>query len=142
MISKNATIMRPWQRNSRTSRGRRGWGGGPGGWRGGANLAARKGTSPRRGLAPRSPCRPRDSRAADVPALSDRAAFFAVAELWPAPPAATNQGIQKNDTIRAVAEGDKPAVSVSGKQMAEVVNMLRGKVGTPVRLTVIPADAK
>jgi len=67
---------------------------------------------------------------------------FYVADIVPASPAATSQHVQRNDTILAIAEGDRPSVAVAGKPLAEVVNMIRGKIGTPVRLSMIPADAK
>jgi SpoVK/Ycf46/Vps4 family AAA+-type ATPase len=46
-----------------------------------------------------------------------------------------------NDRVTGVADGDAAFVDCAGLKLDKVVNMIRGKKGTPVRLQVIPAGA-
>jgi len=74
--------------------------------------------------------------------LSAKDGKIYVSDLVPASPAAKSKRIHQDDTILAIAQENQPAVPVTGKPLAEVVNMIRGKVGTQVRLSVIPAGSK
>jgi thiol-disulfide isomerase/thioredoxin len=48
--------------------------------------------------------------------------------------------VHARDRITAVAEGDGLPVSIRGKSIEEVVALIRGKSGSEVRLTIVPAD--
>ena len=50
-------------------------------------------------------------------------------------------GLKVGDRITAVAQGSKEYVDVREMRLDKVVEMIRGKKGTRVRLLVIPADA-
>jgi thiol-disulfide isomerase/thioredoxin len=62
-----------------------------------------------------------------------------VHKVLPATPAAQSNGINPDDQVVAVAEGDEKSVDVTGMKIAKVVGMIRGPKGTTVRLTIIPA---
>jgi thiol-disulfide isomerase/thioredoxin len=57
----------------------------------------------------------------------------------PDTPAAASGGLHDRDQVLAMAEGDGAAVKLDGRGVGEVATMLRGKRGTTVRLTVVPA---
>ncbi|MHB8524447.1 MAG: PDZ domain-containing protein [Limisphaerales bacterium] len=59
----------------------------------------------------------------------------------PDTPAAASNALKKNDRIIAIAQGDAAPVETSGKGVAQVVQMIRGPIGSAVRLTIIPAGA-
>ena len=65
--------------------------------------------------------------------------------LLPAPaapgPAATQGELKVEDRISAVAQGNDPFVDVVDMKLDKVVDMIRGKKGTTVRLQVIPSGA-
>lgn len=61
--------------------------------------------------------------------------------LTPGGPAELGKQLKPNDKIVAVGQGDAEPVDCVGMKLSEVVDMIRGKKGTEVRLTVIPADA-
>jgi cytochrome c biogenesis protein CcmG/thiol:disulfide interchange protein DsbE len=63
-----------------------------------------------------------------------------VAQLLPDGPAAVSKELKENDTIVAVAEGDRPSVDVEGMRLSEIVRLIRGQPGSEVRLTVVPAN--
>jgi len=56
-------------------------------------------------------------------------------------PAALSKQLHPNDRIVAVAQGNGEAVDVVEMRLNKVVQLIRGKRGTPVTLTVIPADS-
>jgi carboxyl-terminal processing protease len=56
-------------------------------------------------------------------------------------PAQKSKQLKENDRIIAVAQGTNEAVDVVEMKLNKVVEMIRGRKGTEVRLTIIPADA-
>ncbi|MDW2982863.1 MAG: carboxy terminal-processing peptidase [Rhodanobacter sp.] len=73
--------------------------------------------------------------------LQPRDDYTQVRELVPAGPAAKSGRIQVGDRIVGVGQGDSgPIVDVIGWRLDDVVNLIRGKKDTTVRLEVIPAD--
>ena len=68
--------------------------------------------------------------------------YVTVLNVLPGGPAAVNGQLNANDRIIAVGEGKsgKP-VDVIGWRLDDVVQIIRGKVGTTVRLQVLPAGA-
>jgi carboxyl-terminal processing protease len=65
--------------------------------------------------------------------------YAKIAELVPGGPAERSGNIKVNDRISAVAQGDSQFVDCVGMKLDKVVDMIRGKKGTTVRLQVIPA---
>jgi carboxyl-terminal processing protease len=73
--------------------------------------------------------------------LQARDDYTQIRELVPAGPAAKSGKIHVGDRIVAVGQGDKGAmVDVIGWRLDDVVNLIRGKKDTVVRLEVIPAS--
>lgn len=68
--------------------------------------------------------------------------YVTVLNVLPGGPAAVNGTLGANDRIISVAEGKngKP-VDVIGWRLDDVVQIIRGKVGTTVRLSILPAGA-
>jgi len=56
-------------------------------------------------------------------------------------PAQKSKQLKENDRIIAVAQGTNEPVDVVEMKLNKVVEMIRGRKGTEVRLTIIPADA-
>jgi len=76
-------------------------------------------------------------------ALSVKDGKVFVSKVLPDTPAALSNSINTNDRIIAVAEGDEEPVDVTGaKNVASVVGMIRGPIGTTVRLTIVPDGKK
>jgi len=67
--------------------------------------------------------------------------YTIVVTLIPGGPAALSGKLKPNDKIIAVAQGDEEPLDVVDLRIDRVVKHIRGKKGTEVRLTVIPADA-
>ncbi|HEX2495176.1 MAG TPA: carboxy terminal-processing peptidase [Steroidobacter sp.] len=68
--------------------------------------------------------------------------YITVLNVLPGGPAAINGALNANDRIIAVGEGKKgKLVDVIGWRLDDVVQIIRGKVGTTVRLQVLPAGA-
>jgi carboxyl-terminal processing protease len=67
--------------------------------------------------------------------------FTRVEEILPGGPAALAKTLGKGDLIVAVAQGDKEPVDTVEMKLSRVVDMIRGEVGTEVRLTVIPVSS-
>jgi carboxyl-terminal processing protease len=68
--------------------------------------------------------------------------YVTVLNILPGGPAAVNGVLNANDRIIAVGEGRKgKLVDVIGWRLDDVVQIIRGKVGTTVRLQVLPAGA-
>ena len=62
-----------------------------------------------------------------------------VTKVLPNTPSARSNSVNVNDQIVAIAEGDERPVDVTGTtDVAKVVGLIRGPVGTVVRLTIIP----
>ena len=57
-------------------------------------------------------------------------------------PAAVSGTLKPNDRITGVGQGPEgPVTDVSGWRLDDVVELIRGKAGTAVRLQVLPAGA-
>lgn len=67
--------------------------------------------------------------------------YTVVKELIAGGPAQRGGVLQKEDKIIAVAQGDGEPVDVVDLRIDKVVKLIRGKKGTEVRLTIIPASA-
>jgi carboxyl-terminal processing protease len=67
--------------------------------------------------------------------------YTKIVSMVPGGPAAKSKLLKPNDRIVAVAQGDGEAVDVVEMRLNKVVQMIRGKRGTAVTLTVIPADS-
>jgi carboxyl-terminal processing protease len=68
--------------------------------------------------------------------------YVTVLNVLPGGPAAVNGTLSANDRIIAVGEGRKgKLVDVIGWRLDDVVQIIRGKVGTTVRLQILPAGA-
>lgn len=73
--------------------------------------------------------------------LSSEDGYCVVKELMPGSPASLSKQIQVNDKIVAVAQGSQEAEDVIGMPLRKIVNKIRGKKGTALVLTIVPADA-
>ena len=67
--------------------------------------------------------------------------FAKIETLVPGGPAQTDGRLKVGDKITAVAQGGADYVDVRDMRLDKVVEMIRGKKGTHVRLLAIPADA-
>jgi carboxyl-terminal processing protease len=67
--------------------------------------------------------------------------YAKIMELVPGGPAQVDGRLKVGDRINAVAQGDKEFVDVVGMKLDKVVEMIRGKKGTTVRIQAIPAHA-
>jgi carboxyl-terminal processing protease len=67
--------------------------------------------------------------------------YTKIVSMVPGGPAALSKQLHPNDKIVAVAQGNGEAVDVVEMRLNKVVQLIRGKRGTPVTLTVIPADS-
>jgi len=67
--------------------------------------------------------------------------YARISGVVPGGPADLDKRLKVNDRIAAVAQGDGPYVDVVDMKLNKVVEQIRGKKGTTVRLKVIPADA-
>jgi carboxyl-terminal processing protease len=67
--------------------------------------------------------------------------YVTVLNVLPGGPAAISGKLTANDRITAVAEGKGKPVDVIGWRLDDVVQLIRGKVNTVVRLQVLPAGA-
>lgn len=73
--------------------------------------------------------------------LQSEDGYAKIIELVPGGPAETDGRLAVSDRISAVAQGDKEFVETVDMKLDKVVEMIRGKKGTTVRLQVIPATA-
>lgn len=73
--------------------------------------------------------------------LSSEDGYTKVREIVPGGPADLDGRLRVNDRIVAVAQGDKEFEDIVDLRLDKVVQKIRGKRGTTVRLQVIPADA-
>jgi carboxyl-terminal processing protease len=68
--------------------------------------------------------------------------YVTVTNILPGGPAAADGSIKPNDRITGVAQGhDGPMTDVIGWRLDDVVQQIRGKVSTIVRLQILPAGA-
>ncbi|KZC15501.1 tail-specific protease [Rhodanobacter sp. FW510-R12] len=73
--------------------------------------------------------------------LQARDDYTQIRELVPGGPAVKSGKVKVGDRIVAVGQGDKgPMLDVIGWRLDDVVNLIRGKKDTTVRLEVLPAD--
>lgn len=66
--------------------------------------------------------------------------YTKVVEVVVGGPAWQGKELEENDIIQKVAQGDEEPVSIKGMNINEVVQLIRGKKGTEVRLTVKKVD--
>lgn len=71
--------------------------------------------------------------------LQSEDGYAKIKDLVPGGPAKMEGSLKINDRIAAVAQGEKEFVDTIGMRLDKVVEMIRGKKGTKVRLQVIPA---
>ena len=74
-------------------------------------------------------------------ALVSKDGYTKVVRIIPGGPAERQGILQPEDLILEVAQGDGERVNVVGMELDEVVQLIRGKAKTEVRLTVRPASA-
>jgi len=67
--------------------------------------------------------------------------YAKIEKLVPGGPADLDRRLKPNDRIIAVAQGDGETVDVVDMKLTKVVDLIRGKRGTKVRLIVIPANS-
>ncbi|MDQ2639562.1 MAG: carboxy terminal-processing peptidase [Pseudomonadota bacterium] len=67
--------------------------------------------------------------------------YASIVNLLPGGPAATAGTLGIKDRITAIAQGPEPFQDVIGWRLDDVVDLIRGKGGTVVRLQVLPAGA-
>lgn len=73
--------------------------------------------------------------------LSSEDGYAKVKEVVPGGPAARDGRLAVNDRIAAVAQGDEEFEDVVDMKLDKVVEKIRGKKGTVVKLMVIPSDS-
>ncbi|HTV41691.1 MAG TPA: carboxy terminal-processing peptidase [Candidatus Sulfotelmatobacter sp.] len=72
--------------------------------------------------------------------LTSEDGYCQIESLVPGGPAWKSNQLKKDDKIIAVAQGNQPSVDVVDMELSRIVQLIRGKKGTEVRLTIIPAD--
>jgi len=72
--------------------------------------------------------------------LQDKDGYITVSEVVPGGPAAKQEQLEAEDKITKVAQGKDVAVDIVGMRIDDAVQMIRGKKGTEVRLTVQKID--
>ena len=73
--------------------------------------------------------------------LESKDGYARIVSLVPGGPAALDKRLKINDRIVSVAQDDGPLVDVVDMKLNRVVQQIRGKKGSVVRLRIIPADA-
>jgi len=71
----------------------------------------------------------------------DDEGYTEIVNLTPGGPAELSKKLKPKDKIVAVAQGEAEPVDCLDMKLGEVVDMIRGKKGTEVRLTIVPVDA-
>ena len=71
--------------------------------------------------------------------LTSEDGYCKIESLVPGGPAWKSNQLKKDDKIIAVAQGGQPSVDVVDMELSRIVQLIRGKKGTQVRLTIIPA---
>src|SRR3954451_18647299 len=72
-------------------------------------------------------------------ALAKDGEHIVITRVLPDSPAAASGGLHERDRLLAFAEAGGEAVKLDGRGVGETTTMLRGKIGTTIRLTVVPA---
>lgn len=67
--------------------------------------------------------------------------YAKVRRVIPGSPAEASKRVNANDRIVAVAQGSDKPVDVVDMPLKKIVQLIRGKAGSEVRLTIIPSDA-
>src|SRR5690242_19036291 len=73
--------------------------------------------------------------------LQARDEYTQIREIVPGGPAAKSGKLEVGDRIVAIGQDNGPMVDVIGWRLDDVVNKIRGKKDTTVRIEVLPADA-
>lgn len=73
--------------------------------------------------------------------LQQQGADLVIGSIVPKSPADGSKLMHKGDRVLAVAEGEEPSQPLNGKTMEEAVGLIRGSVGSKVRLTVVSEGA-
>lgn len=73
--------------------------------------------------------------------LNSEEGYAKIMELVPGGPASKDARLKVGDRVTAVAQGDKPFVDTVDMKLDKVVEMIRGKKDTIVRLQVIPVSS-
>jgi len=73
--------------------------------------------------------------------LQSEDGYAKIVSIVPGGPADLDKRLKVNDRIAGVAQGDGPMMDVVDMKLNKVVEQIRGKKGTGVRLKIIPADA-
>jgi carboxyl-terminal processing protease len=73
--------------------------------------------------------------------LQSEDVYTKVVSLVPKGPADKTGEVKKEDRIIAVGQGEEPMVDVIGWRLDDVVDLIRGKSGTVVRLEILPKNA-
>lgn len=73
--------------------------------------------------------------------LTSEDGYTVIKEIRPGTPADKSKLLKVNDKIVGVAQGDKEMVDVVDEKLTKVVDQIRGKKGTEVRLAIIPSGA-
>ncbi len=73
--------------------------------------------------------------------IDPRTGYCTINEVMPGGPADLDGRIQVNDRIVGVAQGDGEFVDVYDMKLRDTVRLIRGNLGSTVRLEIIPADA-
>lgn len=73
--------------------------------------------------------------------LGSEDGYTVIRELVVGGPAEQSGELKPNDTILAVAQGDGPPTDIVEMRIDRVVQLIRGKQGSPVVLTIHPGDA-
>jgi carboxyl-terminal processing protease len=74
--------------------------------------------------------------------LKEDGEYIKVVEIVPGSAAWRQKGLQAEDTILKVAQGESEPVDIVGMPVTEAVKLIRGKKGTEVRLTVRKPDSQ
>ena len=74
--------------------------------------------------------------------LQEKDSYIKVVRIVPGSPSWKQGDLKSNDLILKVAQGDEEPVDVVGMRLDEAVQMIRGKKGTEVRLTVKKPDGE
>lgn len=72
--------------------------------------------------------------------LQEKDGFLKVASIVPGSPSYKQGGLKAGDIILKVAQGDKEPVDVTSMKIDDAIQLIRGKKGTEVRLTVKKPD--
>ncbi len=74
--------------------------------------------------------------------LREKAGKGFVVRVLPNTPASEEGSLQAGDEIVAIAEGEATPVGLAGKELGDMSSLIRGRVGTEIRLTVISVNGE